>query len=111
MASESAMITTALVSCDDHLDLNMLPADVLAKRMACKRGDRRPHVQIPDEGPASWIADGHRWGFWSGKKVEQTGPKPLHTAYDRGGIKDTSALRAGPPRLRLQGMDRGGVWA
>ena len=28
------MIEAALVSCDDHLDLNMLPADLWQKRMA-----------------------------------------------------------------------------
>ena len=27
------MIEAALVSCDDHLDLNMLPADALEKRL------------------------------------------------------------------------------
>ena len=34
------MIEAALVSCDDHLDLNMLPADVWQKRMAAKWGER-----------------------------------------------------------------------
>ena len=69
------MIDAVLVSCDDHLDLNMLPANVLADRMSSKWGDRAPNVNIPDEGPASWIADGNRWGFWSGKKMEQKGPQ------------------------------------
>ena len=71
------MLEAVLVSCDDHLDLNMLPANVLADRMASKWGERAPQVQVPDEGPASWIADGNRWGFWSGKKVERTGPLPI----------------------------------
>src|ERR687898_233690 len=37
-------------------------------------------------------------------------PKPLHTAYDRGGIDDLTELRAGNPTLRLEDMDRDQVW-
>ena len=44
------MIEAALVSCDDHLDLNMLPADVWQKRMAAKWGERAPRVEISDKG-------------------------------------------------------------
>src|SRR5690606_35124736 len=89
MPPENSMIEAALVSCDDHLDLNMLPADVWQKRMAAKWSERTPRVEIADTG-AMWIADGERWGFWSGKKnaLFGNGPKPIHTAYDRGGIED-----------------------
>ncbi len=106
------MLETALVSCDDHLDLNMLPADVWQKRMSAKWGDRTPQVHVPDEGMAMWVADGERWGGWSGKKGNPfgNGPKPLHTAYDRGGIEDLTELRAGNPTLRLEDMDRDHVW-
>ena len=38
------MIEAALVSCDDHLDLNMLPADLWQGRMAAKWGERTPRV-------------------------------------------------------------------
>jgi len=61
------MIEAALVSCDDHLDLNMLPADVWQTRMAAKWGERTPRIEMPEQGPAMWVADGERWGFWSGK--------------------------------------------
>ena len=108
------MIEAALVSCDDHLDLNMLPADVWQKRMAAKWRERAPHVEMADPGPAIWVADGERWGGWSGKKGSSPfgpGPKPLHTAYDRGGIDDLTELRAGNPQLRLADMDRDRVWA
>ena len=44
------MIETPLISCDDHLDLNMLPADVWQKRMASNWGDRTPRVEITDSG-------------------------------------------------------------
>ncbi|WP_241233660.1 amidohydrolase family protein [Altericroceibacterium xinjiangense] len=104
------MIETALVSCDDHLDLNMLPANVWTDRLSARYGDRTPHVDVPENGPAQWIADGERWGLWHGTKLQQTGPKPLHTAYDRGGVTDVSELRAGNAKLRLQDMDRDGVW-
>ena len=84
------MIETPLVSCDDHLDLNMLPADVWQKRMAAAWGERTPHIEAPEGGPAMWVADGERWGHWSGKKGASPfgdGPKPIHTAYDRGGLR------------------------
>lgn len=105
------MIETALVSCDDHLDLNMLPANVWTDRMSAKWGDRAPHVVEQENGSALWMADGENWGFWSGKPMGFTGPKPIHTAYDRGGIEDVTDLRAGNPYLRLEDMDRDNVWA
>ncbi|MBS1239400.1 MAG: hydrolase, partial [Proteobacteria bacterium] len=106
------MIETPLVSCDDHLDLNMLPADVWTTRMSAQWGDRAPHIEINDKGMAHWVADGQSWGFWSGKAFRfSDGPKPILTAYDRGGIEDTTELRAGHPRLRLEDMDRDRVWA
>ena len=108
---EAAPLVTALVSCDDHLDLNMLPADVWQSRMAAQWGERTPHIEAPESGPAMWVADGERWGLWSGKGSRfGKGPKPLHTAYDRGGINDLTELRAGNPQLRLQDMDRDHVW-
>ncbi|MGZ3256207.1 MAG: amidohydrolase family protein [Croceibacterium sp.] len=106
------MIEAALVSCDDHLDLNMLPADVWQKRMSAKWGERSPQVQISDKG-GMWMADGESWGFWSGTKSSffGNGPKPIHTAYDRGGVEDLTELRAGHAKLRLEDMDRDHVWA
>lgn len=106
------MIEAALVSCDDHLDLNMLPADLWQTRMAGKWGERAPRVEVSEQG-AMWVADGERWGFWSGARNSffGDGPKPILTAYDRGGIEDTTELRAGNPALRLEDMDRDKVWA
>jgi uncharacterized protein len=110
--SESSVIEAALVSCDDHLDLNMLPADVWTRRMSTQWGERAPRVDISDKG-GTWVADGESWGFWSGTKSSffGDGPKPIKTAYDRGGIDDLTELRAGNPVLRLEDMDRDGVWA
>lgn len=105
------MLETALVSSDDHLDINMLPADVWTTRMASTWGDRAPRVVEQANGSALWMADGQSWGFWSGRPMGFTGPKPIHTAYDRGGIDDVTECRAGVPRLRLEDMDRDDVWA
>lgn len=105
------MIETALVSGDDHLDMNMLPADLWTARMSSKWGERTPRVQINEKGPSLWMADGQSWGFWSGRPLGFSGPKPIATAYDRGGIEDTTDLRAGVPELRLADMDRDSVWA
>jgi uncharacterized protein len=105
------MIETALVSCDDHLDLNMLPADLWQQRMAAKWGERTPRVVEQEQGPALWMADGQSWGMWSGSGARFEGPKPILTAYDRGGIEDLRELRAGNPKLRLEDMDRDRVWA
>jgi predicted TIM-barrel fold metal-dependent hydrolase len=106
------VIEAALVSCDDHLDLNMLPADVWTRRMSKQWGERAPRVDISDKG-GTWVADGESWGFWSGTRSSffGDGPKPIKTAYDRGGIDDLTELRAGNPVLRLEDMDRDGVWA
>ena len=105
------MIEATLVSCDDHLDLNMLPANVWTDRLSAKWGDRTPHVVQQDAGPAMWVADGQNWGMWNGRPSGFTGPKPILTAYDRGGVDDLTELRAGNPKLRLEDMDRDRVWA
>jgi predicted TIM-barrel fold metal-dependent hydrolase len=104
------MIEAALVSGDDHLDLNMLPADVWSARMASTWGDRIPQVVEQENGSALWMADGQSWGYWSGRPSPFKGPKPLHTAYDRGGVEDLTSLRASVPALRLADMDRDQVW-
>ncbi|WP_257551853.1 amidohydrolase family protein [Sphingopyxis sp. DBS4] len=104
------MIEAVLISCDDHLDLNMMPADIWTNRLASSWGDEVPHIEERD-GKAAWVSGSQIWGMWAGKRVVSAGPKPLLTAYDRGGIVDTSELRAGTPALRLQDMERDGVWA
>jgi predicted TIM-barrel fold metal-dependent hydrolase len=108
---EAAPLVTPLVSCDDHLDLNMLPGDLWTQRMAAAWDDRAPRPVEQANGPTLWMADGQSWGMWSGKSFSFGGPKPIRTAYDRGGIEDLTELRAGNPVLRLQDMDRDQVWA
>jgi predicted TIM-barrel fold metal-dependent hydrolase len=99
-----------LISCDDHLDLNMLPADLWTKGLPEHLRDRAPHVEIRD-GRAMWVCEGQSWGSWSGHVGPDTGPKPIFTAFDRGGITDVSERRPAVPELRLKDMDRDGVYA
>ena len=103
-------MTDKLISCDDHLDLGQLPADLWMTRLPALR-DRAPHIEERD-GLAVWVCDGKVWGSWAGKQLGQeqlTRPKPLYNAFDRGGIIDQSARRPAVAELRLADMDRDGV--
>lgn len=99
-----------LISCDDHLDLNMLPEDLWTTRLPAHLRDRAPHIEDRD-GKAVWVCEGEVWGGWSGRPTGPAGPKPIFTAFDRGGITDVSERRPAVPELRLADMDRDGVFA
>ena len=102
-----------LISCDDHMDLGQLPADLWLTRLPPELRDRAPRVEERD-GQAVWICDGKVWGSWGGKKPA-TGSnrpvKPLYNSFDRAGIYDQSERRPAVVELRLQDMDRDGVEA
>ena len=98
-----------LISCDDHLDLNQLPADLWTSRMTGPLKERAPRVEDRG-GRAMWVCGDQVWGGWSGKGGGFAGPKPIFTALDRGGIVDQTELRPGVAKLRLADMDRDGVW-
>lgn len=99
-----------LISCDDHLDLNQLPADLWTRRLPAHLRDRGPKVEMVD-GRAVWMCDGKNLGGWSGASTGPAGPKPVYTALDRGGIVDQTERRPAVPELRLADMDRDGVYA
>ena len=99
-----------LISCDDHLDLNQLPADLWTSGLPADLRDRAPHIEELN-GRAVWVCEGESWGSWSGKAGGPAGPKPIFTALDRGGIVDQTERRPGVPELRLADMDRDGVYA
>lgn len=99
-----------LVSCDDHLDLNMLPEDLWANWLPDHLKHRAPHIEVRD-GNAVWVCEGHVWGSWAGQASTAQGPKMNLNAYDRGGIADQTQRRAGVAELRLADMDRDGVYA
>jgi predicted TIM-barrel fold metal-dependent hydrolase len=103
------MLNHPLISCDDHLDLNQMPADVWTSRFPLQIRSRAPHVEDRD-GRALWVCDGENWGTWLGKAPGVGGPKPLFTALDRGGV-DYTERRPCVPGLRLADMDRDGVYA
>ena len=104
------MLNHRLISCDDHLDLNQLPADLWTTRLPAAMRDRAPHIEERD-GRALWVCEGQSWGSWAGKGAAFTGPKPIFTALDRGGVTDLTERRPGVPALRLKDMDRDGVYA
>jgi predicted TIM-barrel fold metal-dependent hydrolase len=98
----------AMISADDHLDLQYLPADLWTARLPASLRDRAPHVEHRD-GAALWVCDGGVWGRWAGRP-RPAGPRPFFNAFDRGGVDDTE-LRPANARLRLADMDRDGVEA
>ena len=55
-----------LISCDDHMDLGQLPADLCVTRLPAALRDRAPRIEERD-GQAVWICDGKVWGSWGGK--------------------------------------------
>jgi len=104
-------VVNQLISCDDHMDLGQLPADLWLMRLPAALRDRAPHIEERD-GQALWICDGKVWGNWAGTQlsIEQLArPKPLYNSFDRGGIIDQSERRPAIAELRLADMDRDGV--
>jgi predicted TIM-barrel fold metal-dependent hydrolase len=104
-------VTPDLISCDDHMDLGQLPADLWTTRLPPELRDRAPRIEERD-GQAVWVCDGKVWGSWVGKQLgnEQLArPKPIYNAFDRGGIIDQSTRRPAIAELRLADMDRDGV--
>jgi predicted TIM-barrel fold metal-dependent hydrolase len=104
-------MTDRLISCDDHMDLGQLPADLWTTRLPASLLDRAPRVEERD-GQAMWVCDGKVWGRWDGRPPA-TGParpiKGLYNAFDRAGMHDPSARRPAVAELRLADMDRDGV--
>lgn len=101
-----------LVSCDDHMDLSQLPADLWTTRLPASLLDRAPHVEERNGQPV-WVCDGKVWGRWVGKPSASSSSarpiKALYDAFDRAGIHDPSPRRAAVAELRLEDMDRDGV--
>jgi uncharacterized protein len=97
-----------LISCDDHCDLQYLPADLWTSRLPVHLTDRAPHVEERD-GRMVWVCDGAVWGNWAGRP-RVTGPKPTFNAFDRGQVEE-SEMHPSTAALRLADMDRDGVEA
>src|SRR5215469_17111 len=100
-----------IISCDDHIDLQMLPDDLWTRRMASPMRDRAPRVE-EREGRAVWVCEGKVWGPWFGRRREPGAAKPASPvidAFERSGITEQSDRRPGVAALRLADMDRDGV--
>src|ERR1700730_10643145 len=110
---EEEIVAHQLISCDDHMDLGQLPADLWETRLPAALRNRAPHIEERD-GQAVWICDGKVWGSWGGKPPANGGTwavKPIYNAFDRAQIYDQSARRPAVADLRLADMDRDGVEA
>src|ERR1044071_3907322 len=100
-----------LISCDDHMDLAQLPADLWTTRLPAALRERAPRIEERD-GQAVWVCDGKVWGSWAGKPRLANTPRPLKpnlNAFDRAGMTDEHERRPANPKLRLANMDRDGV--
>ncbi len=91
-----------IYSCDDHLDLRAVPVGLWQSRVAKDMVARAPHVVVRD-GQAVWVCDDRVLGA-SGKPLQNL------SAIGRAGLED-DGFRASTTTLRLEDMDRDGIWA
>jgi predicted TIM-barrel fold metal-dependent hydrolase len=98
---------SGLYSCDDHLDLRAVPPDLWQARLPDALAAQAPRV-TQRKGTAVWMCEGRVLGG-SGMPADREVAKKL-TAIGRAGIDD-DGYRAGTPKLRLEDMDRDGLWA
>lgn len=100
-----------MISVDDHIDIQYLPADLWSSRLPAHLRERGPRVEEKD-GSYNWVCDGRVWGAWAGG--ERRGPPPRRyykTALERGGVFEPGVLRPTIPELRLADMTRDGIEA
>ena len=100
------MTETTIISADDHMDLNELPADLWQKRLPAKFRDAAPKVVVdPKRGPV-WEADGARWGPHGPGR-----PGSMPGLFEKAGIEGDWTVRPSNPKLRMEDMDTDGVSA
>jgi len=97
------MIPTRLYSCDDHVDIWNLPRDLWTERLPARLRERGPRV-VEQGDAAWWTCDGAVMGPFGTKLMSN------YSAITRAGIAD-DGMRPSTPRLRLEDMDRDGVYA
>ena len=98
--------STGVYSCDDHLDLRAVPPDLWASRLSRADAERGPKV-VPRDGAHVWVCEDRVLGG-SGLPPDTRLVKKL-SAIGRAGIDD-DGHRAATPKLRLEDMDRDGLW-
>jgi uncharacterized protein len=98
----------SLISCDDHMDLSYLPADLWQQRLPQKFRDAAPHMVETDNG-RMWVVEDQNWGTF-GRPVGRI----IERAWDWVGLEDEpepGVFRACTVKYRLEDMDRDGVGA
>src|SRR5581483_8682673 len=98
------MPLTRVISCDDHMDMHALPPKLFEERLPARLKDRAPRVVEKDKGRV-WVAEDEEWGV-SGSAATSRMPN----VFDRAGLRD-DGFRPSTPALRLEDMDRDGVYA
>ncbi len=101
------MVTEAkIISADDHMDLNELPKDLWEKRLPASFRDVAPRVAVdPERGPI-WTGDGQRWGPHGPGR-----PGSMPSLFEKAGFDGDWTVRPSNPQLRMEDMDRDGVYA
>ena len=101
------MDASSIYSCDDHLDLRAVPPQLWQSRLPKDQAERAPRV-IDRDGQPTWVSNDRVLGR-SGHGLGADAVKSV-SAIGRAGIED-DGFRAGNPKLRLEDMDRDGLWA
>ena len=99
------MSSTRIYSCDDHLDLPAVPPALWESRLPRAHVERGLRV-VERDGKRVWICEDQvlfHSGYSGSPDVKKL------SAIVRAGIDD-DGYRAGNPKLRLQDMDRDGLW-
>ncbi len=99
--------STAVFSCDDHLDLRAVPPGVWESRLSGPDRERGPRV-VERDGGRVWVCEDRVLGG-SGTPPNSAHLKSL-SAIGRAGIED-DGYRAGTAKLRLEDLDRDGLQA
>ena len=96
-----------IYSCDDHLDMPAVPRELWQARLPSALAGRAPRVE-ERKGTPLWVCE-DRVLARSGSSGNTEVLKKL-SAIVRAGIED-DGFRSGNPKLRLEDMDRDGLWA
>jgi predicted TIM-barrel fold metal-dependent hydrolase len=92
-----------IISADDHMDIWAIPPTLFAERLPAGLRERAPRVVEGERGPV-WV-DGERELGPNGRPDAR-----LPSLFGRAGMSD-AGNRPGTPALRLEDMDRDGIYA
>lgn len=104
------MASYPIISADDHVDLQFLPADVFTSRVPAQLKDQVPYV-VETEIGERWFYQGRDIGAHGTQKGTHNHPGGLKGALERSGTLREGELRPTTSKLRLEDMARDGVAA